>query len=168
MVKSRPTIIALSLLLAFAVIGCQKSTAEEQQLQQGADFTLKDINGGTVSLADFKGKVIILDFFATWCPPCLKEVPHFIALHDKYKDKGAMVIGISVDFMDAKGLRIFANEQKVNYPVLLNSGTVTKDYGPIQSIPTTVVLDKEGKIARRYIGYREQSVFEADIQELLK
>jgi len=94
-------------------------------------------------------------------------VPHFVELQNQYKDKGFSVIGISVDYMDARGMKIFAKEHAINYPVLINDGKVAADYGPIASIPTTVIVDKNGLIAKRYIGYRDKEAFETDILELL-
>jgi cytochrome c biogenesis protein CcmG/thiol:disulfide interchange protein DsbE len=155
------------LIIAFAALtlsACSQSGAIE--IDDGApDFTLNDLNGKAVKLSDFKGKVIILDFFATWCPPCKAEIPDFIALQSSYGDKGFAMIGVAlVSLRDAKD---FASKAGINYPVLIDDETASRLYGPIRSIPTTFVIGKDMKIAKIYIGYRPKAVFEADVRELL-
>jgi cytochrome c biogenesis protein CcmG/thiol:disulfide interchange protein DsbE len=150
--------------MIFAV-GCAKSGAVEIG-ERAPDFTLSDINGKQVSLSDFSGKVVILDFFASWCPPCRQEIPDFIALEKAYSEKGFAMLGVAL--VNVSDARDFAGKYDINYPVLVDDGNVSNLYGPIRSIPTTFVLDKSGKVAKLYIGYRPKSVFEADIKELLK
>ena len=130
-------------------------------------FTLKDINGKNVSLNDYKGKVIILDFWATWCPPRREEIPDFIALQNEYGKKGLQIIGISVDRDGIKSVKPFYENMKMNYPVLLTDGNVESNYGDIRAIPTTFIVDKKGSIAKKYIGFQPKAVFEKDIKELL-
>ena len=152
--------------LALFMLGvCSQSSAIEIG-QKAPEFSLSDINGKTASLSDFKGKVIILDFFATWCPPCRKEVPDFVELQKSYGDKEFAMIGIAL--VKAADARAFADKMNMNYPVLVDDGKVSNLYGPIRSIPTTFVLDKNGNIVKMYIGYRAKSAFEADIKELMK
>lgn len=133
---------------------------------EAPDFSLKDINGKDVKLSDFKGRAVILDFFASWCPPCRQEVPDFVELQKTYGDKGFTVIGVAL--VSAKDAKDFAGEFGVNYPILVDDGKVSDLYGPIRSIPTTFILDKSGKITKVYIGFRKKEVFEQNIQELLK
>ena len=135
--------------------------------KQAPEFTLLDINGNKVNLSDFKGKVVILDFWATWCPPCIAEIPHFIELYDEYKNRGLEVIGISVDWNGQRVVPPFAEEKGINYILLLGDDEVTDLYGGIISIPTTFILDRKGGIRKRYMGYRDKEVFERDIKELL-
>lgn len=182
--------IYLILTLAFVIAGCDKKEpepvqqsnvkVEEQKAKSSVDkapaslvfesapsFTLQNINGENVSLSDFGGKMVILDFWATWCPPCKAEIPHFIELYKQYKDKGLAVIGIALDVEGINIVRPFVQRYGVVYPVLLSDGQVAKAYGGINSIPTTFVIDSTGNIRRKYVGYREKSVFEADIKEFL-
>ncbi len=130
------------------------------------DFALRDLHGKEVKLADFKGKVVILDFWATWCPPCVKEIPHFIELYKEYKEQNFAMLGISTD-RDMGVVKSFAQEHQVNYPILMADVKTRQAYGGIPSIPTTFVIDQAGKIHRQYVGYRDKSVFEADIKALL-
>jgi cytochrome c biogenesis protein CcmG/thiol:disulfide interchange protein DsbE len=130
-------------------------------------FTLMDLNGKKVSLSDFKGKVVILDFWATWCPPCVREIPHFIELYKEYKDNGFAMVGISVDQQGINVVKAFNQRFKINYPILMADSQISRAYGNITGIPTTFVIDPAGKIYRMYVGYRSKSVFETDIKKLL-
>ena len=130
-------------------------------------WQLKDLDGNTVKLSDFKGKVVILDFWATWCPPCRKEIPGFIALQKKYADKGVTVVGVSLDEGGAAAVKSFAKQNGMNYPVVLGDQNIAMAYGGIQSIPTTFVIDKDGNVAAVHEGYSEPSEFEADLKKLL-
>ncbi|MCX5668248.1 MAG: redoxin domain-containing protein [Candidatus Omnitrophica bacterium] len=154
------------LALALMVVGaCSQGSAIEIG-QKAPDFSLADINGEMVSFASFSGKVVILDFFASWCPPCRQEIPGFIELEKSYGDKGFAMIGMAVE--SAGAAKEFAGKMGINYPVLVDDGSASKIYGPIRSIPTTFIIDKSGKMVKMYIGSREKAVFEADIKELLK
>lgn len=130
-------------------------------------FTLSNIKGEKVKFSDFKGKVVLLNFWATWCSSSLKEIPYFISLYDQYKKQGFEMISISVDKEDIKGIKSFAEQYKINYPILISDQSVLKLYGGISYIPTTFLIDKEGKIRSQYIGYRDKSIFESDIESLI-
>lgn len=149
----------------FMLSACSQGSAIEIGAS-APDFSLADINGKTVSLSAFNGKVVILDFFASWCPPCRQEIPDFIELEKSYGDKGFAMVGVAL--VSAGEAREFAGKMGINYPVLVDDGKASEIYGPIRSIPTTFIIDKSGKIVKMYIGYREKAVFEADIKELLK
>ncbi len=130
-------------------------------------WKLTDLNGKTVQLSDFKGKVVILDFWATWCGPCRAEIPDFVALQDQYRDKGLVVVGISLDQDGAKVVAPFAKHYKINYPIVLGDDNVASQYGNIQAIPTTFIIDSNGNIVGSHEGVTEKSVFEAEIKKLL-
>jgi cytochrome c biogenesis protein CcmG/thiol:disulfide interchange protein DsbE len=153
------------MIMAALTLGPVRSEAVEIG-GEAPGFTLNDPDGKAVSLSDFKGKVIILDFFATWCPPCREEIPDFIKLSDAYAPKGFAMIGVSL--VTAGETKEFAEKVKFNYPVVIDDGKVSNTYGPIRSIPTTFVIDKDMKIVKMYIGFRDKEVFERDIQALLK
>ncbi len=111
------------------------------------DFTVSDMNGQKVALSSFKGKVIVLDFWATWCPPCKAEIPGFVELQQAYGEKGLQIVGVSVDDTPDK-LKPFAAEFKMNYPVLvgLDRDDLQDAYGPMWGIPTTFVISRDGRI----------------------
>jgi len=130
-------------------------------------FSFKDTEGKKVALSDFKGKVIILDFWATWCVPCKAEIPGFIELQKKYGPQGLQIIGLSVDDPPSTA-RKYAVEMKMNYPVLLAEGKedILKAYDPIPSIPVSIVIDRQGRIVSRHLGIASMDVFEREISAL--
>lgn len=128
-------------------------------------FTLTDLNGSSVSLSDFRGKVVILDFWATWCPPCKREIPDFIKLQSQYGSNGLQVVGIALDQPDK--VRSFAQQNGMNYPVLMGNDQIAALYGGIEGIPTTFIVDKNGDIVNRFVGFRPREDFEAEINKLL-
>ena len=132
------------------------------------NFTLKDTNNKNVNLAAYKGKVIVLDFWATWCGPCKVEIPGFVHLQTKYGPQGLQTIGISVDDKLDR-LKPYVTEYKMNYPVLqgLDHDDVQDAFGPIMGIPTTVVIGRDGKICRKHPGITGRDVFEREIKALL-
>jgi len=131
-------------------------------------FSFKDIDGKKVSLSAFKGKVIILDFWATWCVPCKAEIPGFIELKKKYGAQGLEIIGLSVDD-SLNTAKKYATEMKMNYPVLLAEGKedILKAYDPIPSIPVSIIIDRKGNIVARHLGIATMDVFEKEIIPLL-
>src|SRR3954464_2244584 len=130
-------------------------------------FSFKDIDGKKVSLSEFKGKVVILDFWATWCVPCKAEIPGFIELKKKYGPKGLQIIGLSVDDSMPTAKK-YATEMKMNYPVLLAEGKedILKAYDPIPSIPVSIIIDRDGRIVARHLGIATMDVFEREISSL--
>jgi peroxiredoxin len=132
------------------------------------DFVLKDMNGGDVRLSDYEGKVLLLDFWATWCAPCKIEIPGFIELYDKYRDQGFEVVGISVD-APVDALRDFAMQLNMNYPVLVGDGRddVKDAFGPLIGFPTTFIIGRDGTVCSKHVGFAPKAQFEAEIQSLL-
>ena len=176
------------ILCLIILIGCgsakkpdsssEKQTLSEQKslakpLQQKAlapDFELYNLSGKTVRLSDFSGKVLILDFFATWCPPCKAEIPHFVELKSKYGDSGLEIIGISLDRGAGWNelLERFASTYQINYPILKGSDEVVNAYGGIRAIPTTFVIDRNQVVKDKVIGYIDKASWEQKILPLLK
>ena len=132
------------------------------------NFTLKDMNGKALNLASLKGKVILLDFWATWCGPCKVEIPGFVELQTKYKAKGLVVVGLSVDDT-VEQLKPFVAQYKMNYPVLLGLGNdaIQEAYGPIWGLPTTFLIGRDGKICKKHMGLTTKEQFEKEILGLL-
>jgi len=132
------------------------------------DFTLKDVEGKDISLQSFKGKVVVLDFWATWCGPCKVEIPHFIEFQQKYGAKGFQVVGISVDDPVDK-LAPYVREMGMNYPVLQGLGhdAVQDAFGPILGIPVSVMISRDGKVCATHTGLTSKDVFEQEIESLL-
>lgn len=134
--------------------------------QSAPDFTLKGIDDQDVSLSSFKGKIVIVDFWATFCPPCRAEIPGFIEIAEAYKSRGVEVIGISTD-KEMDKIRSFVEKNKVSYLMLQANEDVIKAYDNIQAIPTTFILDRNHKIVKKHVGFAEKSVFEEEIKALL-
>lgn len=165
------SVIALAtvcIALSTQAMGEKLGGAKVASRQEARDFTLTSIDGKIIKLSDYKGKVLILDFWATWCPPCRAEIPDFVALQDQYGKKGLQIVGISVDQGGAAVVKPFAKENNINYPILLTDGKVEAAYGGIRGIPTTFVIDREGNIRNKYVGFTAKGVFEKDIVALLK
>lgn len=130
------------------------------------DFALKTTDGKVIKLSDFRGKVVIVDFWATWCPPCRAEIPDFIKLYSNYKDKGFQMLGISLDQGGLNDVIPFMKKYGINYPIMLGNDEVVAAYGGIRGIPTTFVIDKKGNVRAAFEGYRPASVFESLVQKL--
>jgi thiol-disulfide isomerase/thioredoxin len=132
------------------------------------NFTLKDINNKDVKLTDLKGKVVLLDFWATWCGPCKLEIPWFIEFQNKYGAQGLQVVGISVDDTLDK-LKPYVNDMKMNYVVLQGLGhdDVQDAFGPMWGIPVTVVISRDGKVCAKHTGLSGKDAFEKEIKGLL-
>jgi thiol-disulfide isomerase/thioredoxin len=129
------------------------------------------VDGKNMSLADMDGYVLIIDFWAPWCPPCRSEIPGFIELHNKYKGKKFAVVGIAISTTE-DDVKKFIADQKVNYPMIMGTDQIRKDYEKamgqiIQGIPTTLIINRNGEIAAVHVGADTKSVFENEIQKLL-
>jgi peroxiredoxin len=157
-------VVVVAVTCAVASLSAQKEELKRAKLT----FSFKDTYGRRVSLSDFKGKVILLDFWATWCIPCKKEIPGFIELQKKFGDRGLQVIGLSVDDTLTVA-KTYAADMKMNYPVLLAEGKedILKAYDPIPSIPVSVIIDRQGRIVARHLGIASMDVFEKEIVPLL-
>ena len=156
--------VLVALACAVGALSAQKEELKPAKL----NFSFKDTNGKKVSLSDFKGKVILLDFWATWCVPCKQEIPGFIELQNRFGNRGLQVVGLSVDD-PLSAAKTYAAQMKMNYPVLLAEGKedILKAYDPIPSIPVSIIIDRRGRIAARHIGIASMDVFEKEIVPLL-
>ena len=157
------------ILTIVLICGCGNKEDNKKQVPRYApNFALQDLSGRTLRLQDLRGKVVLLNFFATWCAPCRIEIPDLIRLHTKLKDKGLEIVGIGLDAEGAAVLGPFAQQFRIPYPVLLGTREVVVDYGGITGIPTTFLIDQDGVIVRRFVGLRPPRVFEESVLELLE
>ncbi len=135
--------------------------------QAAPAWTLKDVNGRPVSFSQFKGKVVVLDFWATWCPPCRSEIPGYVKLQEKYKDQGLVIIGVSVDQDGPAVVKKFAADFHMNYPVVMADDSVVQAFGNPDAIPTTFIIDRDGKIRDKKVGAMETDDYEKIIRQYL-
>jgi peroxiredoxin len=164
--------------LAILLAGCgpkagggASTTAVTAGLQAGATapaWTLKDLDGKDVSFAQFAGKVLVVDFWATWCGPCVQELPGYIALQEKYGPKGFAIIGVSLDTIAPADVQKFAKTKGINYTVLMGDEAIQQAFGAIDAIPTTFLIDKTGVIRDRKLGAVSHDEYEKRVVALLK
>jgi peroxiredoxin len=166
-------------LLAFSVDGCvsQNTRADRHSDVKPAtkrnpapNFEVKDANGQAFHLADYKGKVVLLNFWATWCGPCKVEIPWFIEFEKNYKDRGFAVLGVSLDDDGWEVVKPYIEARKVNYRVALGSIDIERLYGGgegIQSLPTSFIIDRDGKVASVHVGLISKSDYQNELEELL-
>lgn len=172
MVKRWAQIVAVVGLAATAAaplaIQAAEPACDPKAKRANLNFTLKDLDGKTVNLNDYKGKVILLDFWATWCAPCKIEIPGFIELYTKYRAQGLQVLGFAVDEPVSK-VKSYSAQMKMNYPVLIGEGRedVQEAFGPLIGLPTTFIIDREGRICQSHSGLTPKSTFEKAIKALL-
>lgn len=143
------------------------SSIDTSALKAAPAWTLPNLEGEAVRSSDFTGKVVIFDFWATWCGPCRMEIPHFIDLQNTYGEHGLEIVGVAMDQQGAMIVAPFVEKNGVNYHTVIGTAEVAQAYGPIRGIPTTFVITQDGKIYKKYVGYRPKEVFEADVRALL-
>jgi len=144
------------------------SVSDANKAGKAPDFKLQSIDGKEIKLSDYKGKIVIIDFWATWCGPCRMGVPDLVALQKEYKDK-LVVIGISLDRVSGteKDVKAFIKQYKINYPIIFGTETVVKDYGDIQAIPTSFIIDQKGNIVDKHVGLVPKEAYIGQIKSLL-
>lgn len=149
--------------------GCSK---EVGAWSTAPDFALTDLAGNKISLKQFRGNIILLDFWATWCPPCRISIPELVNMQEKYRDRGVVILGISVDdpqMYDDNYLFAFKTHFKINYKILRGNGKVARDYfGAVKiALPTLFVIDREGKIVDKHVGF-VPGIVEKSLQKILE
>ncbi len=165
---------SVGLVLLLIVAGCSTSrTASAQSVKPtkdrkvAPDFTLKDASGKPVRLSDYRGKAVVLDFWATWCGPCKIEIPWFIEFQRKYKDRGLVVLGVASGDEDWNVITPYASQMKINYPLVIGNDTTADLYGGIEALPTTFIIDRDGRIAKLHIGLASKEEFQNAIEKVL-
>ena len=139
----------------------------ESARKPAAEFALKGADGKTVKLSDFKGKVVLLNFWATWCGPCKIEIPWFVEFEQNYRDKGLVVLGVSMDEEGWSVVKPFVDSHKVNYRMVIGDDMTAQKYGGVDSLPTSFVIDRQGRIAATHVGLVSKKEYQNDIDQLL-
>jgi cytochrome c biogenesis protein CcmG, thiol:disulfide interchange protein DsbE len=161
MMKRSLPIAALVLVAAIGVFGQMKTN------DRAPAFSLVDLDGGHFRLSGYKGKVVLVNFWATWCTPCQEEMPRFVRFQREYGSKGFQVIGISMDDSDGP-VRTFTSKLKVNYPVAMGTTKVAQSYGGVLGLPITYLIGRDGRIVKRYDGTVNLDAMEREIRALLE
>lgn len=144
-------------VLTMIAIGAAACASAREEATPAPEFLLQDLQGNSLSLSSYKGKVLILNFWATWCPPCRREIPDFIEAYKDLKDKGLEILGVSVDDLSAEALRDWTQKAGMNYPVAMATAKIIADYQPGEFIPATIVIDRRGRIR-----YRQSSLMDKE------
>ncbi|MBI2687523.1 MAG: TlpA family protein disulfide reductase [Acidobacteria bacterium] len=139
----------------------------ESSRKPAPDFALKDADGKVVKLSDYKGKVVLLNFWATWCGPCKIEIPWFVEFEQSYRDKGFAVLGVAMDEEGWSAVKPFLAEHKVNYRMVIGDDMTAQKYGGVDSLPTSFVIDREGRTAAVHVGLVSKKDYRNDIEQLL-
>lgn len=166
-VKTIGVALALGAICLIIPLLGQSAPGVAGQTAVAPRWSLKNLDGKTVNSSDFKGKVVVLDFWATWCGPCRAEIPNFIALQEQYEKQGLVVVGLSVDEDGADVVKPFVQKLGMNYPVVLADKKTQEAFGGIEAVPTTFLVDREGRIVKEHMGFADKDEFENEIKPLL-
>ena len=131
-------------------------------------WTLKDVDGKSVTSDELKGKVVVLDFWATWCGPCRSEIPGYIELQKKFRDAGLAIVGVSLDQDGPAKVKKFMEDEGINYRIVMGGDQITDAFGGVQAIPTTFIIDRSGTVRFRKVGAMAHETFEAELTPYLK
>ena len=164
--------MVVSLMLVFGFQMARRSstpaaTGPNLKGQTAPDFTLQSLEGKPVRLSDFRGKAVLLNFWATWCQPCKIEMPWFVDLQKQYGDQGLQVVGIAMDDASEKDIADFAKDLGVNYPILIGKDSVSDAFGGVPYLPTTFYIGRDGRVVDKVFGLKGKAEIEADIKKAL-
>ncbi|MBI5419668.1 MAG: TlpA family protein disulfide reductase [Deltaproteobacteria bacterium] len=176
--KKAPLLIAFALVLCFAVafllyrswrtaVPAAPRGAEASGGLTAPPFSLPDVSGNHVASSRFAGKPTAINFFATWCPPCREEIPGFVEVYNKYRERGFELVGISLDTDTRGDLPQFLMQNRIGYRILLGDIATARAYGGVTSIPTTFFVGKDGRIKNVHVGYMDREAFDREVQKLL-
>jgi thiol-disulfide isomerase/thioredoxin len=150
MMQNLKMVVLFAALLAVAVLaGCSTPASPKPEVPQ---FAFTSLEGKTVAMKDLASKVVIVDFWATWCGPCREEIPHLNELYSELKGRGLEIVGISMDTDGTDGVKDFARQFRIQYPIVMGDEKVAESFGGIMGLPTTFIIDRKGRIAKKYIG----------------
>lgn len=161
---------AIVALAAFALPSASEDRGSENENADPApNFQLETVDGEVFRLQAQRGKVVVVNFWGTWCPPCREEIPDLVSLQSEFGDEGLQVVGIALErSAGVKDVRRFAERQNINYPVGLGDGSITRKYGGVRGVPTTIVIDAEGQIRGRLTGQVTEKMLRPGLKRLLK
>jgi cytochrome c biogenesis protein CcmG/thiol:disulfide interchange protein DsbE len=165
-------IVAVAAMLAFSPYLSKRKNANGSQTgdlkgRPAPDFSLESLDGKTVRLSDYKGKAVLLNFWATWCQPCKIEMPWFEDLQKQYGAQGLQVVGVAMDDASKQDIAKFAKDMGVNYPILIGKEAVGDSYGGVQFLPSSFFIDRDGNIVDHVFGLKSRSEIEDDIKSAL-
>ncbi|MDH4317763.1 MAG: TlpA family protein disulfide reductase [Desulfobulbaceae bacterium] len=156
-------LVTTIVLVSFQVMGGSSGAATRMPA-----FSLQDVvDGNAVTSEEFKGKTLLVTFFATWCPPCRQEIPTLIKLHEEYGPKNFSVLALSIDQSGSKVVRRLVQQEKINYPVLMTDRETMDGFGGIPGVPTSFLINEKGNVVKRYPGYMSHGVLAHDIELIL-
>jgi thiol-disulfide isomerase/thioredoxin len=164
----KPALLQMAALAVLSLSAVSPLRAAVATPKAAPGWSLKDVDGKPVDLSEFKGKVVILDFWATWCPPCRTEIPGYIALQKKYAADGLVVIGVSVDTDGPAAVKKFAKDLGINYMIVMADDDIQNAYGPILGYPTTFIIDRNGMIRDKKLGRMPAADFEKRVLAVLR
>jgi peroxiredoxin len=159
-------VLRILTIMVLVAVACGSGNKSESSQSELTDFTLVSLDGVEYTLSSLKGQVVIIDFWATWCPPCRNSIPTFVKLYNKYSERGFTILGIGLD--DQQALIDFKDQMNIPYPILVGSNDLAKAYG-VTGIPKTIFIDKKGSIRKTQVGFAPEleSRFDALIDSLL-
>ena len=168
--RQKTWLFVLAALLTALASGAQAAdeVCNVSRRKANLDFTVRDIAGKDVRLSQYKGQVVLLNFWATWCAPCKREIPALTALYRDYKERGFVVLGVSVD-SEVRAIKPFARQMKMNYPVLIGAGRedLSQAFGPFIGFPTSVLVARDGRVCVRHVGVVSKAQLERQVGALL-
>jgi thiol-disulfide isomerase/thioredoxin len=160
--------LGVGLLALWLMIAVPVPAAKAESVKKMPDFSGETVVGGTkIDNASLQGQVVLVNFWATWCPPCRKEIPSLIEMQAKYQARGFTILGISMDEGGSSAVRHFLEKLKVNYPVIIGDAALAREFGGVMGIPTSFLMDRQGNLIQRYDGYVTEEILGGKIEKLL-
>lgn len=155
------------IILILTVTACSKGDIGKSLSDGAPEFTLPAVDGSFVTMSDYQGKVVLVDFWATWCPPCNDMIPILSKLHKKYSDRGLVILGVSLDQDGLGALGTFVHENMIPYKVIMGDSRISRSFGGVSSIPTLYMVDRDGRLVRKLTGFHSYAELEKQVKMYL-